>query len=152
MPFFMIKKNRVSRINIDLITIEEEGFHLVMRAIVNDKEALLLIDTGASRTVFDKSRLTRFEKSKKMKNLDKVSTGLGTNTMETQSIILKKVELGQLTISGLEVMLLDLSHVNASYQKLNLLPIDGVIGSDLLVMYSAEISFEKKLLTLKLKK
>jgi len=36
---------------------------------------------------------------------------------------------------------LDMSHVNQSYNELDLPPIDGVIGSDILMKYGAVINY-----------
>ena len=48
--------------------------------------------------------------------------------------------------------MLDLSHVNQSYEQIGLKPIDGVLGSDVLLKYNAVIDYEKKILKLKFKK
>ena len=53
---------------------------------------------------------------------------------------------------GLETILLDLTHVNVSYEKLDLPAIDGVLGSDLMMEYKAVIDYQKKELTLRWKK
>ncbi|OQA10334.1 MAG: hypothetical protein BWY67_01178 [Bacteroidetes bacterium ADurb.Bin397] len=47
------------------------------------------------------------------------------------------------------MVLLDLSHVNQSYEILKLKPVDGVIGGDLLKRYEAIIDYSKKTLVLK---
>ncbi|MEO6302167.1 MAG: hypothetical protein ABIP51_03235 [Bacteroidia bacterium] len=72
--------------------------------------------------------------------------------MQSQTTILKKLKLGDLEIINYKTVLLDLSHVNQSYQLIGLNPIDGVLGSDILFQYNAVINYEKKLLTLKYKK
>jgi hypothetical protein len=43
-------------------------------------------------------------------------------------------------------IVLDLSHVNKSYEMIGLKPIDGVIGSDLLMKLKARIDFLAKTL------
>ena len=51
-----------------------------------------------------------------------------------------------------KTILLDLSHVNNSYEQIKLKPVDGVLGSDLLLKYSAVIDYDKKILKLKFPK
>ena len=52
-------KKRIT-IPFDLLSIEGDGFHLLVEALLNGRPAKMLIDTGASRTVFDKERITRY--------------------------------------------------------------------------------------------
>lgn len=45
-------------------------------------------------------------------------------------------------IENFEAVLLDLAHVNESYEKLGLTPIDGVLGGDVLYKYNAAINYK----------
>ena len=51
--------------------------------------------------------------------------------------------LGKLEIADYYATILDLMHVNQSYEKLDLAPIDGVIGGDILTDYNAVIDYKK---------
>jgi len=51
-----------------------------------------------------------------------------------------------------EAVLLDLSHVNKSYEQIGLKQIEGVLGSDILLKYNAIIDYPKKELRLTYKK
>ncbi len=136
---------------IQLLFIEEDGFHLMIQAVINTKKAQLLIDTGASKTVFDKERFKKFVDEKEFELNEKLSTGLGTNSMETHTSVIRKIQLGELTLKKYNTILLDLSHVNESYGKLGLPEIEGVLGSDLLVQYNAVIDYKKRELRLRWK-
>ena len=59
------------------------------------------------------------------------------------------IKIGELEIENYRTVLLDLSHVNASYEQVGLKPVDGVLGSDILKMYKAVIDYEKKIVKLK---
>ena len=135
-----------------MLMIEDAGYHLLIKAKVNGKAVTLLIDTGASKTVFDKGRILRFAEEKNFLRLEKLSTGLGTTVMETQSTVLKKFQVGKLMIPDFEVIVIDLSHVNLTYAKLDLPAIDGVLGSDLMVKHNAIIDYKKKEMKLSWKK
>jgi predicted aspartyl protease len=136
---------------IDLLFIDDDGFHLMIHPLINNKKSCLLIDTGASRTVFDMERIQRFVDEKAFEPNEKLSTGLGTNSMQTHDVAIKKMQLNELVLKNIKSVLLDLSHVNESYSKLGLPAIDGVLGSDLMVKYNAVIDYQKKILKLKWK-
>jgi hypothetical protein len=135
-----------------ILDINGEGFHLMVKVYINGKRANLIIDSGASKSCFDKLRITSFVKDKKFDVHDQLSTGLGTNKMKSHIAVLKKIKIGTLEIANYKTVLLNLSHVNASYQQIGLKPIDGVLGSDILVEYKAVVDYEKKVLKLKYKK
>ena len=123
-----------------------------MKLTINRKVANVIIDSGASNTVFDKKRILKYVSEKKFEVHDNLSSGLGTNTMQSHFTTLKKIKLGTIEIAEYKTVLLDLSHVNKSYKQVGLEPIDGVLGSDLLLKYNAVIDYEKKKLKLKIGK
>jgi len=135
---------RVAVIPIQLISIEEEGYHLLVHAKINSKAATLLIDTGASRSVFDLKKIKKFVPEHSFSPNEKLSTGLGTNSMETMTTLISLMQFGKLKIKDFQTVLLDLRHVNESYRKLGLEEIDGVVGNDLLVPHRAVINYPKK--------
>lgn len=139
-----------TKVPIKVINIEQDGSHIFISALVNAKPATLLIDTGASRSVFDLNRIRQFEEEKEFLLHQKLSTGLGTNSMPTQGIVVENFTLGKLSIDQFDVVLLDLQHVNDSYSSMGLAPIDGVLGNDILVRYKAVIDLGKNSLTLDL--
>ncbi len=142
----------ITTIPFTVLSIDNEGFHLMIKTYINKKVAHLVIDTGASKTVFDVSRLKKYVSEKSFVTHDKLSTGLGTNSMESQLVTLKKFKIGELEIQNYQTVLLDLSHVNNSYQQVGLKQIDGVLGSDILLNHKAIIDYNKKLLKLNFSK
>jgi predicted aspartyl protease len=137
------------KINLEIIEIEKENFHLFVHLKIGEKLCRLLLDTGASKTVFDKTRVLQFVKKKKIKSHESKSVGLGVTEMETQMVKLKNMSIGKLTIKKLEVAVLNISHVNDTYEQINFPKIDGVLGSDFLMKYFAKIDFGKSVLLLK---
>jgi hypothetical protein len=126
-----------------LIDIEGDGFHIVIPSHINGRKANMLIDTGASKTVFDLTRIKSFLK-KEDTNFElhsRLSTGLGTSTLESHVTTVGTFSIGKFTIRNYPAVLLDLAHINQSYGQLKIKPIDGVIGSDLLVHLRAQINF-----------
>ncbi len=147
MPFYFLIMKRTT-VTFDLLSIEGDGFHLLVEVLLNGKSSLMLIDTGASRTVFDRERITHFIPDAVLTPADKKSTGLGTDSMQSHLVMLELFEIGELSLQNMEIVLLDLVHVNQSYEKIGLMAIDGVIGSDILAEHKAVIDYEKKQLSL----
>ena len=139
----------ISIVPFKILNIDQEGFHLLVKIHINRKVANVIIDTGASKTVFDAKRIEKFVKERNFDVHEKMSSGLGTNTMQSQIAFLKKIKVGEIEIENYKAVLLDLSHVNQSYEQINLPAIDGVLGSDILLKYKAVIDYEKKMLKLK---
>jgi hypothetical protein len=128
----------------NLLPIEDDGFHLQSTLKINGKEAVVIIDTGASRSVFDEERIAQFVDNTLLEEHDRLSTGLGTNTMSSKKVNLEKLTINTLDILNYEATILNLSHVNQSYEKLALPLIDGVLGSDILADYKAVIDYGNK--------
>ncbi|HEX8517060.1 MAG TPA: retropepsin-like aspartic protease [Bacteroidia bacterium] len=139
----------ITTIPFKILTLDAEGFHLMIKMKINGKNANLIVDTGASKTVLDITRVAKFVKETEFKVHDKLSSGLGTNTMKSQTTTIKKMNLGDLEINDYASVLLDLSHVNSSYEQIGLKPVEGVLGSDILLQYKAVIDYDKKTIKLK---
>ncbi|MBQ19504.1 MAG: clan AA aspartic protease [Flavobacteriales bacterium] len=137
-----------TKLPFEIIPIEDDGFHLQLKVTINGITANLILDTGASRSVFDQTRIAQFTKNNHIEDLDRLSTGLGTNTMTSKKVTLEKLQLNAIVIENYEATILDLAHVNQSYEKLELEVIDGVLGSDILTEYNAIIDYGKKELIL----
>lgn len=129
----------------------EDGFHLLINIRVNGKAARLLIDTGASKTVFDMEKSKRFITSGSFEDHDKLSTGLGTSTMKSHLALIGMISLGKIGIRNYKTIVIDLSHVNVAYERLNQKPIDGVLGSDILKKHKAVIDYGAKALKLQVR-
>ena len=132
-----------------IVHVDQLGYHIFVKAKVNGTIANLLVDTGASKTVFDTNRIQKFAEKNSMLLNEHISTGLGTNSMQSHTIVLKKMQLGDLLLKNFEIFLLDLSHVNVTYEKLKYKPLDGVIGGDILMRYKAQIDYNLKSLKLR---
>jgi predicted aspartyl protease len=148
---FSVMLRRITSIPIEILLIEDDGAHLLIKAKINGKNAKLLIDTGASRSVFDQEKIRAFVNDKFFEKHDKLSTGLGTNSMPTSTVTIKSFKLGELLIENFNAVLLDLQHVNTTYVQLGYKAIDGVLGNDVLMRYKAVIDYKKLTLTLSLK-
>lgn len=140
----------MTEIPLILLNLQNEGFHLLVDVIVFDKSFRAVLDTGASKTVFDKTTVEDHIDPHLLKLSDQLSTGLGTNTMESYTLSIPDFQIGELHLKNYEVAALDLSTINIAYQQLEMEPVLGVIGGDLLHEYGAIIDYKKNLLGLNL--
>jgi predicted aspartyl protease len=142
-------RKKISNIPLELLNIEGDGYHLMIQAGVNGKSVRMLVDTGASKTVFDKQRLQAIlheGADEDFEDMEQLSTGLGTNSMQGQVAVLDSFRLGEAEIKEFPVVVLDMNHVNQSYEMIGDQGIDGVLGSDILKKYDSVIYFKKKVL------
>ena len=124
-------------------SIEEGNYHVFLRVKVGRYASNLLLDTGASKTVFDHQAILRFIRDKEIKEYDSQSVGLGSSGIKTEVAVIKNLRFGELKLKEFEVAVLDLSHVNHTYKQIKIEPIDGVLGSDFLMKYQAVINYKK---------
>ncbi|MFB5946301.1 retropepsin-like aspartic protease [Albibacterium profundi] len=140
----------MTEIPLILLNLQNEGFHLLVDIIVFGKSFRAVLDTGASKTVFDKTTVENHIDPDLLKLSDQLSTGLGTNTMESYTLSIPDFQIGELHLKNYEVAALDLSTINIAYQQLEMEPVLGVVGGDLLHEYGAIIDYKKNALRLDL--
>jgi len=121
------------------LQIEDVGVHLLARVKVNGIMANMVVDTGASRTVFDLDKMKKFDLN--IEKTDYLSSGIGTNSLESVTTVVEKFQIGRLKVKDFPVVLINLQHVNTSYEMLKLPPVIGIIGGDLLNTYNASINY-----------
>jgi putative NADPH-quinone reductase len=136
----------VTFLPIKLLKIENDGFHLLTEVLINGRKALVIVDTGASRSAFDRERIRKFVKQKKFRRNAQLASGIGTNTMRSHMITFRTLALGKIILKNYVAVLLDLSHVNKAYARLKISSVDGIIGSDLLKKHKAVVDYGKKTL------
>lgn len=136
------------KIPLKFLNIEGDGYHLQAKIKINGKPALVIVDTGASRTVFDKTEIEHYLQSEKIAEHDRLSTGLGTSSMQSHCVAIGHLSLGKLKLENFDAVILDLKHVNQTYSSIGIKPIAGVLGSDILVAMNAVIDFKRRMMTL----
>ncbi|WP_259067319.1 aspartyl protease family protein [Mucilaginibacter sp. X4EP1] len=141
-------KRKNFTIPIKIIDLYDDGFHPLIEVSIFEKKFTLVLDTGASKTAFDHSMLLQTIEDLPITGSDRLSSGLGTNSMTSSTANIKEFHIGDLLIEELEVAVLDLSAINIAYQQFNL-EILGVLGGDILMKYKAIINYGKQQLVLK---
>ena len=139
---------RYIEVPIQLLDIEGEGFHIMVRGMIHGKEASFLIDTGASRSVFDPKTITAFIEDIQFEKKEGLSAGVGSSDLESATFVIDRLGIGVLEITDYEGVALDLENIHEMYGKLGLPHIDGIIGGDLLRRHKAVINYRSRKLRL----
>jgi predicted aspartyl protease len=145
----MVMAKKTISIPLNIIDLHGDGFHPVLDILIFNKPFKVVLDTGASRTAFDRDLLIQANEGANIIASERLSTGLGTNTMESATAVIENIWIGDMIIPEMEVAVLDLSAINVAYRELGHPEVLGVLGSDVLMKYNAVIDFGKKLLKLK---
>jgi len=122
--------------------------HFEIKATINGKKGLFILDTGASSSCVGFEAIETFQ----LKAEDSLikAAGAGAIDMDTKTSKKNKVEIGKWTNNKIVLVLFNLTHVNTALISHNSKPVDGIIGADILKKGKAVIDYEKKHLYLKL--
>jgi len=129
-------------IPLKLINLQDDGFHLLMEVIVFKEQHWAVLDTGASRTVFDKSLIEQ-HLSESLQVSDEINAATLFTTTTTIQATIPLLKIGTLKIRGYETVAFDLQSVSDTYQQFGHPPIIGIIGGDILMQYKAVIDYKK---------
>lgn len=129
------------RVPLELIDLKDDGFHLLVEVIVFEHIFNVVLDTGASRTVFDKSTIEQYAAPGSLLLSELLSAGLGTVAMESYTLTIPCLRLAELELVNFQAAILDLSTICYTYNNLNLPPVIGVLGGDILGKYKAVIDY-----------
>jgi predicted aspartyl protease len=138
-----------TKIPIEIISVGNDGHHIIIKGKINKKDRFLMIDTGASKSVFNVSLLnikTKEGMSVYQKNASAVTMTL--DEIPSTNGIIKELQIQDLKIYNFEATLIDLKHINDLYQNNSGKEISGLIGNDLLIKYKAVIDYSNKVLIL----
>jgi predicted aspartyl protease len=133
---------------LQIIDLNQDGFHPLLNIKIFGKKFTVVLDTGASKTAFDKVLLQQANEKALINESSILSTGLGTNSMASFTALITDMRIGRLKIPEFEVAVLDLSTINYAYTQMGHPQVLGVIGGDILMRYNAVINYGKRTLRL----
>ncbi len=140
------------KIPLQLIELEEGNYHLFAECTFeNGDSGYWAIDTGASKTIFNRLLTSLFVHDEDVEEKKIHSSGLGETLFETTLGTLMPFSMGNFRIEKLQVALIDLSHINRLYHQATSITICGLIGGDFLYRHKAVIDYRKKILVLEMK-
>ena len=124
-----------------------ETNHFEITAKINGVTGRFILDTGASNTCVGFDKIEFFKLTSKESKIKAAGAG-GTN-METLISTKNKIKIGDWKKSKLKIVLFDLIHVNEALKAHKALPVDGIIGADILKKAKAVIDYDKACVYLK---
>ncbi len=137
------------KIPIEIVELENGNYHPVVGSVFSDDSAgKWVIDTGASKSVFDEKLEAQIERIDG-RSEDLHSAGIGAEPMISRLASLKSLRFGCLKVEGMQVALIDLSHINELYTHAADLQICGLLGGDFLMRHHAIIDYQRKRLVLR---
>ncbi|WP_029275433.1 aspartyl protease family protein [Pedobacter borealis] len=134
-------------IPLTLINLQDDGFHLLVEVVVFKEKHFAVLDTGASRSVFDKSLIEQ-HLSETLQVSEEINASTLFTTTTTIQAIIPEVKIGSLKIKNYETVAFDLQSVSETYQQFGHPPIMSIIGGDILMEYKAVIDYKKMILRL----
>ncbi|HPR32941.1 MAG TPA: hypothetical protein PLK12_12625 [Prolixibacteraceae bacterium] len=146
----MAAKRKKAGIPLQVVKLEEDNYHILIETVMgNGDRCKWVVDTGASKTVFDFNRKEHFTELPEM--LTEIqSAGISEGPIDTRVGMLCPLIFAGHSIESMIVALIDLSHINKLYDRYTQESIAGLIGSDFLIKYDAVIDFSQKKLFLNL--
>jgi len=138
----------IVRVPLQIIDFQEDGFHPLIKVNIFGADYILVVDTGASKTAFDQDTVKLAHDSIVFKESERLSTGLGTNSMVSSTTLIHDLKLNGFLIPEFEAAVLDLSTINIAYRQLGHPEVLGVLGGDILMKYKAVIDYGKSELSL----
>ena len=121
--------------------------HFEVSAKINGVSGRFILDTGASNTCIGVDKIEFFKLISEESDIK--AAGAGATEMETLVSNQNKVQLGNWKKGKQKIVLFDLVHVNEALVAHKALPVDGIIGADILKKGKAVIDYNKKHLYLK---
>lgn len=137
---------RKLEIKFELEELEQDSFHPLVRASFDGLEnSWWVIDTGASKTVFDHE----LEAYYTLQHGEETSaTGLGEELVTVRSAWLPDLWLGEQSFGECPVALVGFGHINAEYARFSEKRVVGLLGADFLKKHNAILDFRQQKLIL----
>lgn len=142
-----LKKFLKSKSYVRIPLVLTETNHFEISAKINGVSGRFILDTGASNTCVGMDKIDFFKMLSEVSDVK--AAGAGATEMETLVSTKNKIQIGDWKKSKQKIVLFDLVHVNEALTSHNALPVDGIIGADVLKKGKAVIDYDKKLLFLK---
>jgi len=140
---FLLKKNYTK---VPLVLTGTNHFEIVAK--INGITGRFILDTGASNTCIGFDKLEYFNLTSKESKIK--AAGAGATNMETLISTKNQIEIGDWKKNKLKIVLFDLVHVNEALTAHKALPVDGIIGADVLKKSKAIIDYNKNCVYLKI--
>ncbi|MFT7588890.1 MAG: hypothetical protein ACI959_001103 [Limisphaerales bacterium] len=127
------------RVKLEICQIEK-GCHCFVEATFKMTKLRLLVDTGASHTILDNKIWSQLSGQKEIH----ITDPLAQVVEEARTVMLGGLQIGKFKVPLLSVCVRSLEKINIEYLQLDIPPIAGVLGADLLVKTNAIIDLTER--------
>lgn len=134
---------RTVTVPLTLINLNDDGFHLLVEIVVFGKKHWAVVDTGASRSVFNKAFIEQYSDAVIEQQEEETNATTLFTTSSTIQAVIPKLKIGKLMIKAYPAVALDLETVNDAYELMGHPRIVAIIGSDIFLKYHAKINYKK---------
>ncbi|MBN2779095.1 MAG: hypothetical protein JXR36_15770 [Bacteroidales bacterium] len=142
---------KLHKIPFRICEIEGGGSHILIKANINKVKSNLLIDTGASNSVFDLGSKA-FKDNKTLESQSDIRSSGFNSAIENLHIgAIESFSISYFRTSFDYAIFTPLDHINNLYKSMNLPRISGIIGCDFLIKHNAIIDFQQKILQIEKK-
>jgi len=121
----------------------DTGYHILCRLHIKDKEYRILVDTGASMSMFNIKKHKQISDNELIDN-EGLSSGFGGGLMKSKYITINEMRLGDIIIENYRMLLIDFNSLNKHFKDNGYPLIDGILGGDILNDHKAIIDYQKR--------
>ena len=121
--------------------------HFELEAHVDGRPARMLLDTGASHTVFATPSAARL--GLRTAPSSERAHGVGGGGHATETTVVDELRLGDVRLRRVAAWTFDLGHVNQALEARGGTPVDGAVGGDVLRPAEAVIDYARATLYLR---
>jgi hypothetical protein len=145
----MTKKNITIRFKV--LKLDGGGRHIAIKARINGYNSVLLVDTGASNSIFDSDHIAFAETSLKKVDSDGNSSGFNSEISNLFQGEISEFKISRYKQNNIKVIFTSMDHINALYRTLRFPVIAGIIGCDWLLENKAVLDFSQHILVIEKK-
>jgi len=127
-----------------LVNLQDNGFHILVEIVVFGEKRFAVVDTGASRSVFDKGLVEKHIPHLQENEEQQAATIFSSATTLVGTIPL--LQIGKLKLPDYETVAIDLQSVSDTYIQMGQPSIAGIIGGDILMQFNCKIDYQKRIL------
>ena len=120
--------------------------HFEIKASINGEKGRFILDTGASNSCVGLEEIEHF--SLVTEESEHKAAGAGTTEIETKISKENKLKIGGFKLKKVNLVVLNLEHINNALLKQEATSVNGIIGADILEQGNAIIDYNKKKLYL----
>lgn len=139
----LLESNGFVRIHLRLTV----SYHYSVTANINGKNGSFIVDTGASSSCVDAQYIDHF--SLAVQDTETQATGAGASNIDMQIALENSLRFGHWHKSNVQIIVMDLSHVNTGLQELNAAEVHGILGADFLKKSRAVIDYGRNCMYVK---